>query len=64
MDSKQQYLEDLERGKKDREKDIKEYGEKFVNHYKFKDENGVRYNIIGIDKMFEQLKTQAQKRGL
>lgn len=62
MDNKKQYLEDLERGKKDREKDIKEYGENFVNHYKFKDENGVRYNICTMDDMFDQLKQQS--RGL
>ncbi len=51
-----QYIEDLERGKKDREKDIKEYGENFVNHYKFKDKKGVRYNICTTDDMFDQLK--------
>lgn len=55
-------LEDLQRGEKDRESDIKKYGERFVNRYKFKNKNGVRYNIVSANDMFDELKRQA--RGL
>ena len=57
-------LEDLERGEKDRESDIKIYGEQYVNHYKFKCADGWRYNVVMPDEMFDLLKKQAIKRGV
>lgn len=53
MNDKKQQIQDLERGTKDRAADIKIFGEDFVNHYKFKSANGVRYNICTIDDMFK-----------
>lgn len=50
---KQELLKDLERGDKDREADIKIFGEDFVNHYKFKTATGVRYNICSVDDMIK-----------
>ena len=49
----QEVLKDLERGEKDREADIKIFGENFVNHYKFKTAKGVRYNVCSIDEMIK-----------
>lgn len=63
MDNKEIYLQDLERGEKDREADIKKYGEQFVNRYRFKSAEGVRYNVVSADEMFKELKQQAQQRG-
>lgn len=51
MIEKEQLLQDLDRGEKDRAADIKIYGENFVNYYKFKTADGVRYNISTIDDM-------------
>jgi hypothetical protein len=48
MENLDQYIKDLERGEKDREADIKTFGEQFVNHYKLKTKNGVRYNLCDI----------------
>jgi hypothetical protein len=56
MKKQKELLQDFERGEKDREADIKTFGEQFVNHYKFKDVNGVRYNVCTIDDMFNILK--------
>lgn len=54
--NKQELLRDFDRGQKDRAADIKKFGKGFVDHYKFKDERGVRYNVCSVDEMFEQLK--------
>jgi hypothetical protein len=53
MNDRKQKIQDLERGAKDRAADIKIFGEDFVNHYKFKSANGVRYNVCTIDDMFK-----------
>ena len=56
MKSTQEYFDDFDRGQKDRAADIKKFGKDFMDHYKFKDKRGVRYNICSLDEMFEQLK--------
>lgn len=59
-----QLQEDFNRGLKDRQRDIEADGEGYVNRYPYKDANGVRYNVITSDKMFELLKKQAEMRGI
>ena len=54
--NKQELLRDFDRGQKDRAADIKKFGKDFVDHYKFKDKKGVRYNVCSLDAMFDQLK--------
>lgn len=56
MKPKQELLRDFDRGQKDRTADIKKFGKDFVDHYKFKDKKGVRYNVCSLDTMFDQLK--------
>lgn len=56
MKQQKEVLQDFDRGQKDREADIKIFGEEFVNHYKFKTANGVRYNVCGIDDMINYYK--------
>ena len=53
-------IKDFERGVEDRADDIRIFGEDFVNHYKFKTANGVRYNICSVDDMFNHF----QKKGV
>lgn len=59
-----QLQEDFNRGLKDRQRDIETYGEDYVNRFPYKDANGVRYNVITADEMFELLKKQAEMRGI
>ena len=54
--------QDLNRGLKDRVADIEKLGEQFVNYYKFKTADGIRYNVCGIDDMFNYFKNK-NKRG-
>ncbi|MFQ6744556.1 MAG: hypothetical protein ACLRFN_01075 [Alphaproteobacteria bacterium] len=62
-DLKQQQ-EDFNRGRKDRQRDIEIYGEDYVNRYPYKRDDGVRYNVMTADEMFELLKKQAEMRGI
>lgn len=59
-----QLQEDFDRGQKDRQRDIEADGEDYVNRYPYKDANGVRYNVMTADQMFESLKKQAEMRGI
>ena len=43
---------DFNRGLRDRPTDIKIFGEQFVNYYKFKSADGVRYNVCTTEEMF------------
>lgn len=56
MKQQKELLQDFDRGQKDRTADIKKFGEEFVNHYKFKTANGVRYNVCGVDDMINHYK--------
>lgn len=55
-----QLQEDFNRGLKDRQLDIEADGEDYVNRYPYKGANGVRYNVITSEQMFEALKKQAE----
>lgn len=59
-----QLQEDFNRGLKDRQRDIKACGEDYVNRYPYKKDDGVRYNVMTADEMFELLKKQAEMRGI
>ncbi len=43
---------DFNRGLRDRPTDIKIFGEQFVNYYKFKSADGVRYNVCTTEEIF------------
>ena len=63
MDAKTSHT-DLMRGQKDKQEDIRMYGEDFVNKYPYKAQNGARYNLVSPEKMFGILKAQAEQRGI
>lgn len=63
MDAKTSHT-DLMRGRKDKQEDIRVYGEDFVNKYPYKAQNGARYNVVSLEKMFDALKSQAEQRGI
>lgn len=51
MIEKEQLIQDLDRGEKDRAADIKIFGENFINRYRFKSATGVRYSVCSFDDM-------------
>ena len=52
MKNIKELTQDFNRGLKDRVADIEKFGEQFVNHYRFKTADGVRYNVCTVDDMF------------
>ena len=63
MDAKTSHT-DLMRGRKEKQEDIRVYGEDFVSKYPYKAQNGARYNVVPLEKMFGTLKAQAEQRGI